>query len=992
VRLWRILPRRSLRSTARAALVANGDRPRRSLLTDELEFRLRHNSWAPAGALAIVIHVPVVIGLAGERSPAWLATAWQVSATLIGLGVAVVVFLLQAAASSSLSSDVTYRSLLRHSWLVWPAAMALAFILACAVITRFDGSGPPAPWANTWALAAFCVQVAAFGASFARTTQAVSPAGVRRVLQRSFVSSIREATWNTLLRKVMTNQLHDLSKEHVSYGTFLTRGTGLLPRRSGVVYDVDRRLPAELGFLGLGGAVTITAEPGRTVGPDDPLAKFDGVQGSALRTGGWIWRLFDRAVMIRRVSPPPSPTSVFEDILDVGRRALENGSQSNIRSALELVVTCLSELPSTYQQWGVPYTAANVGEFLGVATEDQIVRALAEFSDEVFRVRAPQPALMVVEVPAQIVQFGIDGDAPLLVVQATSLWRRQLLNADLVGDAELEHRIHEHANRLAAQQVGLRQHMLEDPDRPMPQRLLERERLRQLFVHQIEVLRLYLDAGATERFASAWSLWTEWGRNWHPEHDVDDLEVQLIGNASPSASIHRRLAAARELLDAKRSLEDARSLLMLSLGAWALDQLGRKALTTDAWKTLIPYLVGAAPDAPTAATMLRKTWSDDDLQRLESWQRNSWNGQSGWQPADMRLRARFWAVLLLIRTMPTEGEPPTIDLGPVARQLGDHVASDIATVKAEAPRWDEVIGDPRRIDIAEACVRASVERSEADARARLAEAPLDAARVASYSEKQQAAYLDGDYLRKLERDSGALEVQESAPAADTGPSWTLTKTLFVAAPHAEVLVDATQPARSLVVTQLEAAYAAYEAVAERVEGGDLTAAAAAIERLREAGHAPNAILVPNHAHLRGWFGSQRHPQWEWTSDFLKEHAYYARLAGVPVYPLGPASATSLIVCTIGETVRRVETRPHSANVVDVRVQDISLSRARELIDAGHWPPNVSPQDTDAAAEALRDEFVEVTVGIDVTWRLLPTPAPVIRVELPAADERRLTNA
>jgi len=57
-----------------------------------------------------------------------------VSATLIGFGVALVVFLLQAASSQSLSSQATYRAVLAHTRIVWPTTLALVFLVATAYI------------------------------------------------------------------------------------------------------------------------------------------------------------------------------------------------------------------------------------------------------------------------------------------------------------------------------------------------------------------------------------------------------------------------------------------------------------------------------------------------------------------------------------------------------------------------------------------------------------------------------------------------------------------------------------------------------------------------------------------------------------------------------------------------------------------------------------------------------------------------------------------
>ena len=126
---------------------------------------------APDPALAVSIHLPFVIGLLCDRPPGWIDSAWQVSATLVGLGVAVVVFLLQAGLQS-LSSDATYRSLLAYS-LARLAGGPGGGLLARRSGHRTPGgvTGTASGWADTGLLVVFGAQVVGFGISFARTAQ-----------------------------------------------------------------------------------------------------------------------------------------------------------------------------------------------------------------------------------------------------------------------------------------------------------------------------------------------------------------------------------------------------------------------------------------------------------------------------------------------------------------------------------------------------------------------------------------------------------------------------------------------------------------------------------------------------------------------------------------------------------------------------------------------------------------------------------------------------
>src|SRR5918911_2566143 len=109
MRWWRLWRKRSLRRTALYELRANRQLGRLRAWREEVPAALRELKWWRATALAVALHLPFVIGLLSAAPPAWLDTAWQVSATLVGLGIAVVVFLLQTAGSQNLSSGATYR-------------------------------------------------------------------------------------------------------------------------------------------------------------------------------------------------------------------------------------------------------------------------------------------------------------------------------------------------------------------------------------------------------------------------------------------------------------------------------------------------------------------------------------------------------------------------------------------------------------------------------------------------------------------------------------------------------------------------------------------------------------------------------------------------------------------------------------------------------------------------------------------------------------------
>jgi hypothetical protein len=163
VQWWRLSRSRSLRRRAKHQLRTTRTVTSMTAWRQHLGASTRQlDMWWPVG-LALILHVPFVLGLLNSQRPPWLDTAWLVSGTLVGLGVALVVFLLQAASAQSLSSQATFSAVVANTWIVWPTALALTFLVSIGVLERFGAtSGSPPAWANTWAFAAFVCQIVAF--------------------------------------------------------------------------------------------------------------------------------------------------------------------------------------------------------------------------------------------------------------------------------------------------------------------------------------------------------------------------------------------------------------------------------------------------------------------------------------------------------------------------------------------------------------------------------------------------------------------------------------------------------------------------------------------------------------------------------------------------------------------------------------------------------------------------------------------------------------
>lgn len=942
--------------------------------------RASRRSWLPAVLAAILLQLPFVVGLWSDQPPAWLDTSWQVSATLVGLGVAVVVFLLQAAGSQSLSSDTTYRALLANTWLIWPAAMALSFLVAVAGVERFGSeSAPASAWANDWALFAFAIQVVGFGVAFARTVGAASPAGVRQVLGASFRTSMRDAVHDSLLRKLMEIDLRELCGEEVSYGAFLSRGKPLVAGKSGLVHDVDRGLPKALAQLKLGERVRVTIEPGRNVDSQTPLAKLEGVRSL------WLERLVRSAVAVRQVDPPASPVEVFEDVLDVARRALALNSPGNLKNALQLVVDCLAEMPATYAAWGFSYTAEVVGEPFAVAAEDEVVRSLASFTGEVFRSGEVEAIQEMPKIAAGLIDAGLRDNGPLLVRQAASLWRWQLQTAAQIGDADLEEGVREQIRRLCAQMISVHQHRLEDSDLNLHDRLETRWGLELLFGHQIEVLRHFVHVDDGDSFKATWRDWVQWGRHWKPENEVEDLEMRtgLVGSDSRSLAVE--LDEARALLEVKEALDSKRAVLMHALGSWTLEGKREGKLDPARWNEFVPYLVGAASDTDSAVALLLEVWANPRSRLLEGWQLQAWDSGSEGQPPDTWRAARLWSTVLLIQTMPREGDV-AIELGAQAPHIGAAILEDIEMVEGGPADWEAVLGDPvaAPCGVARGAVERAIATQAAIAAQQLAEAPLDTAKVETFTEEQRRSYKKEDYLRGLLLKAGSVEVVagEEVDAAER-PSVLMQKELFVAlGESSDIAVYGIDFGEQLAREQMAEACTVLAGFSPSWEGeAAISGAVEAIEDLRGRGVNPDAVLIPRDRGLRARVAVDGRPsEWEWTHDFMGEIPYVATLSGVPVYEAAARGSDAMIVCDFGASLRKVERRQPESSPVQVKVAALNTRRAAERFAAGDRVPGVENEE-DAQLAAMRDGCVEVSVGIDASWEQGDQPLPAWRVRL-----------
>ena len=288
MKLWRLDPQRSLRWrvwrnlnsrwTIRGWARIHADAPR----------ILRRSDWRLAFAAGFCLCLPL-IGYFGHIEPDWLVTAWQVSGVLVTLVLALVIFLLQAAAAQSLRTAATYRALVGSTWLTWPLALTLTFIAWAAAVGRFsDPTSAPPAWVDSYALGVFAIQIAGFAAVFVRMLQLVSPQAVLRVIEQAFADDISAAVKHKLRRKegeLLFAQAAEAAGVRSGPFSGVLGGRRIEARRSGRVVDVDLRLPDALKDLGAAGRVSVGVGLGARVQPTSALARARELKGT-----GWTER------------------------------------------------------------------------------------------------------------------------------------------------------------------------------------------------------------------------------------------------------------------------------------------------------------------------------------------------------------------------------------------------------------------------------------------------------------------------------------------------------------------------------------------------------------------------------------------------------------------------------------------------------------------------------------------------------------------------------
>lgn len=994
--IWRLVPGRSLRRRTNKSLRADRAVGALGSLRLRAASELRGADWRVAGIIGLVLCAPLC-ALIGYTTPHWLEVDLQVSAVLMGFVIALIVFLLQAAAGQSLRAAVTYRALLAASGVVWPVAFVLEFLAITAIIGRFSPENTPPPaWANTWGLIVFLVQLCAFGFAFVRLSSLVAPSGVARVMERALAEGIRAGVTARLRRlraaEILRSECHRAGLEPAA---LFAPGQHVLIETPGRIHDIDLKLPKRARDRAPGGEVRLEVELGRDVTPTSVLARISGDVNPEMT------KLLRNGVLVRRGGDASADwINLFREAVDLGRRAIADGSESSLDLALDILLSGLRELPRAFRLYGFEYEASTVADRSLTAlfqkdNEDQVLGELRRLTEAAFSAGDSNAALQMPGLGYRIVRTGLEEDAPFLLDQGLALWHLQLRAAPTLVSEGVRQRVIDEVAELSAFTTRRLHGEVADDAQSGPARERAARCLQKLFRFETLLRKELADRGDMRSFRVAWK-YSEMRQAWHPDEAVDDLEMELA--AGPSEERKRELDIAltvtRESSRLAAKVAHWQDRERFLLGAWLAWRYQKGHLTEDVWRELAPFLVNAFQTDDGLDRMLADVVEVDGGARiLDGWETATWDVRevsAHWVQGPTM--AVFWATVLLLRAT-TLHHPLNVQATSAIEQLGGQLRENLNAIEADAAKWEGAVGGPvpeRAMTLREAIDAVVTQEQEAH-RARVAAAPVSAERVDEVADEEWLAFVNANQLRSRLEAAGCI-TGEVTPDAFGRPSFGRLgdKRVFLDEGRNAIVVDKGAGGRAAAVEQQEAIINGLSQIAvdAPLTGDPIAAVVSCIEAMRAAALAPDVVLIPSHYSIPPLL--RQHAGFRWThADPGTPARELGYLAGLPVLAAGTKDGNQVLVAELANVVRVTERRlPGMDRPLRASAKSISVARASAMIDAG--AVIVAPAQTrDEGIGELVSWRVEVFVDLDYTVAVMDeASAHMRRVTLPARPDRR----
>ena len=377
--------------------------------------------------VALVLSVP--LGWYVGRDIGWLRDAWQVSAVLLGFVIALLIFLLQAVAGRNLRAARTYKAVIADSYVAWPVAFALVFLIWVAIIDRYSpspdaGSSSAAPaWVTTYSMGFFVLALLVFAPVLASIRRLLAPSGVARTLTRTLTVDVERAVEERLTRG---RSLELLDAAFIEAGinpgpSF--EGYSVRLGQAGYVDDVNLQLPRRLARRGaLEEVLSWSLSLGAKVESDAVIATL------RRRPSELTERLCRGAVRVRpRARDGGDWAGVLQDAIDLGLRAFYDGTTRDLELVIDVIVEGLATVPVTYRCFLRRYDAEEVYRHAWDWPEEvSMLDPLKRMCREVFGAeKNTEAAAELVVLPYKMANMAFREDAHLLFELATDLWLYQ---------------------------------------------------------------------------------------------------------------------------------------------------------------------------------------------------------------------------------------------------------------------------------------------------------------------------------------------------------------------------------------------------------------------------------------------------------------------------------------------------------------------------------------------------------------------------------------
>jgi hypothetical protein len=976
VQLWRFCSWRSARRRAhREVLGARGVFGWAWTWRRARVYARRLDWWLPF-LTAIAASVPLV-DYVGNKS-GWIAMAWPVTAVLLGFVIALVVFLLQAVGGRSLRAEQTYRAVIADSAVAWPTAFALVFLGWSAVIERYAGTSSAPAWVTTWSLALFIVQLLALLLVFTRIRPLLAPTGVARLLERTAKHGIQRGVEERLTRQCAAELLSEAFAAVGVGAPVRFDGYEVLLGTDGYVDDIDLKLPRRRGireelniwWLTLGDRVTAAAS----------IATLSVRPSEARR------RIYRGSVRVRR-RPRLSDDwpDVLRDAIDLGLRALADGTVRDLESAIDVIVSCLTEVPRAYALFGREYDTAAVRDIASrPSDEDRILELLEQMCADVAGSPKPEALARLVELPYRLAVAALTQDVALLLEQAISLWLYQAGEARTIDPEVTRNAVVDRIHRLTSAFAAELVRRFEEGQRTVAERQRAADYLKRINWLRGRLLKRYVDAEDVSAFRGLLGDMTARGNSRDPIHDADALRAQLnlAADASSRARLSHALAETESIAQAFRDVLEDRSWDWFRVGAWAAWQQRHGRITHETWDYVSQQLARPFHDG-IESHLEEMVGSAIKVRELDAWDRNLQDIRTSmdmWTPRDTEI-AMFWAALILLRQT-DPASPPTLPPD-VSMLYVDQLTAQLAYIEDDTTPWTSFVGND--VQAKAAAIRAAMTAAkDAEALARMeriAAAPVSEQRIARCLEAAWQAFTEWNPLRTRLQQLGALEIEEDENAfSRPRPGAPLPKEDFTDGGRFGIDAHAASLGRGAAARQQVWLCQELVDIGRIVEVHDTVVSAIndAIDELRKDGSTPDVVILPNGPLPDGLTDDAG---FTWTPIRTGE---IGRLGDLSVVGVAPWDAEFIIVCDLSRTVRvRERERPADRIPMVLEVKAITAERGAEMLDSG-LARVTADQSRDEAIAELQSLRLDVSAdldyyasGVDVrrAVRLVPVKLP-----------------